>query len=213
MQSTIAADAADRQASGHTLDVRRPDAHPCHGSVTVANATALAAAVATTSAKAPCVVLLSAHEYNLTDELELKRSVTVRAAVSGDEAVLRAAKASRVLSVGEGVDVTLEGVRVSGGWVRGANGGGILNCGNLTLIGCVVVANRADGSHSEVRRLLPSGSAKHALSASACAARSAGFGRRDVEQRHRGAAQRDHRQQYRRRRAPPAERAVWHPPP
>ena len=147
---------------------------PCHGSVTVANATALAAAVATTSAKAPCVVLLSAHEYNLTDELELKRSVTVRAAVSGDVAVLRATKASRVLSVGAGADVTLEGVRVSGGWVRDANGGGILNCGNLTLIGCVVVDNRADGSYPEVRCLLPSGSAKHALSASACAARSAG---------------------------------------
>ena len=175
MQSTIAADAADGQASGHTLDVRRPDAHPCHGSVTVANATALAAALATTSAKAPCVVLLSAGEYNLTDELELKRSVTVRAVVSGDVAVLRATKASRVLSVGAGADVTLEGVRVSGGWVRDANGGGILNCGNLTLIGCVVVANRADGSYPvKVRSLLPSGSAEHALSASACAARSAG---------------------------------------
>ena len=91
------------------------------------------------------MVLLSAREYQLTGELKITRSVTVRAAAPGDEAVLRAASGERVLSVVAGIDVTLEGVRVTGGRVTGDNGGGILNQGNLTLIGSSIVENRADG--------------------------------------------------------------------
>ena len=123
---------------------QRLDAPRCHGNVTVANATALTAAVAGTSSSSACLVLLAAHEYKLTAELQFARNVTVRAAAPGHEAILRAASGSRVLSVGKGVDVTLEGVRVSGGRVVGpACGGGILNEGRLTLIDCTLVDNRA----------------------------------------------------------------------
>jgi predicted outer membrane repeat protein len=79
-------------------------------------------------------------------ELDLKQNVTIQGiagpAISGH-------LASRVFEVAKGVDATLDDLTITAGGATskssgGANGGGILNYGTLTLNGCTLSGNKAD---------------------------------------------------------------------
>lgn len=58
---------------------------------------------------------------------------------------------SRVFDIAAGSDVTISGVRITGGLEADGNGGGILNDGILTLDNCVVSGNRSEGSNGTLR--------------------------------------------------------------
>jgi len=64
--------------------------------------------------------------------------------------VAPASPTNRVFKVNKGVTATINGLTVSGGNVIDANGGGILNQGNLTITGSVIRDNRADDSNPVV---------------------------------------------------------------
>ena len=155
-----------------------------------ASTTALLKAVA--DAAVPCITLLPS-DYNLTNTLVLgARDITLR---GSNTTTLTMVNETHVVRVeGPGV-VTLREVRLRGGHVNGGGdvnggagllvdrdgtavlqdvtvshnvGGGILNQGNLTLIGSTIVDNLADGYYPDgVRSLLPR--SEHALHLNPCA--------------------------------------------
>jgi hypothetical protein len=53
----------------------------------------------------------------------------------------------RVFNISAGATNTISGITISGGWATGspAQGGGILNAGNLTLLNCIISGNTAQG--------------------------------------------------------------------
>ena len=161
---------------------------PCP--VVAASTAALLEAVANASVR--CVGLRPSVDYQLTNTLVLgAHNVTLE----GTWATLTMVNETHVVRVeGPGV-VTLREVRLRGGHVNGGGdvnggagllvdrdgtavlqdvtvshnvGGGILNQGNLTLIGSTIVDNLADGYYPDgVRSLLPR--SEHALHLNPCA--------------------------------------------
>jgi len=70
--------------------------------------------------------------YNLTATLEIKRSVSIRAATKG-KAVLDGCGSVRVLSIDTSGTVSLAGLQITGGYADDGNGGGVYITGSSTV--------------------------------------------------------------------------------
>jgi CSLREA domain-containing protein len=79
-------------------------------------------------------------------QLELSNPGTTEEIVGGGDVTINANQASRVLQVDIGVTAKLSGLTLTGGLVTNADGGGILNQGNLSLTGDTIAGNTAQGS-------------------------------------------------------------------
>lgn len=78
------------------------------------------------------------------ERLEISRSVTLEG-TTADEVILHGQASGTVVTVGEGVAVTLQGLSITRGLAE--VGGGILNRGTLALKGVTVSGNRAIGKY------------------------------------------------------------------
>jgi CSLREA domain-containing protein len=86
----------------------------------------------------PCTITLTSGELLINKNLTIQGPGATNLTVSGN-------MASRVFSMNAGISVTLDGLRVSGGSVFGANGAGILNKGTLTITNSSISGNFASG--------------------------------------------------------------------
>ena len=122
----------------------------CKGDLTVNDSTTLVAAVADSSPRAPCRVLLASSEYALANTLAISRSVQVISVLAAGRALLRAVPAHKhhVLSVSAG-DVVLDGVAIvdggamGDGYPDGCGGGMLVTGGNVRLLNSIVANNTA----------------------------------------------------------------------
>jgi Ca2+-binding RTX toxin-like protein len=94
-------------------------------------------------ANGPATITLAydgADTGSVPDELAIDSEVSIEGpgadllAISGDDL-------TRVITVNSGVDATIRGMTIAGGYVTGSNGGGIYNSGTLTLDRVVVSNN------------------------------------------------------------------------
>jgi len=78
--------------------------------------------------------------------ITINKNLTLIGAGDGSDAgntILDAAQQTRVVDIGTGVAITLQGLRVTGGKVTDTDAAGIQNYGNLTMTDCTVTANHA----------------------------------------------------------------------
>ncbi len=87
---------------------------------------------------------LSGQTITLTKgELLIKHNLTIAGPGAG-QLTVSGNHASRVFEVAAGMQVTLTGLTISNGLAAGANGGGILNSGELTVSGSILSGNSAN---------------------------------------------------------------------
>ncbi|MDH3271257.1 MAG: DUF4139 domain-containing protein [Gemmatimonadota bacterium] len=114
---------------------------PCGPPPTVSTTAELRAAVADSCAS---LILLNPGTYDLTasgsGELFIDQGKTLRNA-GGGEVIIDAAGASRAIRITTGNTVELDGLTITGGNSGGANGGGILTDGDLTIRNSTITGN------------------------------------------------------------------------
>jgi hypothetical protein len=117
-------------------------ASPTGSGTTCSSASPCSLTAALTSAQSGDTVDLDSGTYTGT-AVTLTTSVTLQPTAAGSPVTLEGNGSAPVLIVNRSVTATVSGVTITGGGGPGANGGGILNTGNLVLTDATVSGNTA----------------------------------------------------------------------